>query len=505
MSEEIELKFTLTPPAMRRLSSHPFLAGISAGESVTKRLHSVYFDTETLDLYQADVSLRIRQEGRERIQTIKSKRGDGILMDRDEWDQIVTGNLPDFTAAEGTALAPFVSDKKLRDGIKSRFTVVVDREIIPVVYEGAHIEMALDQGRVSIGRKARRFSELELELKEGPRRALFGLALALAEITTLRPGIKTKAARGYDLIQGVTPAVTKAGSVDIPEGTSTAEAFRKIAHTCLRQLLANEAVLKQERNSGAIHQARVSLRRLRAAISVFRDVLDDNQRTAISGELRWMANRLGDARDLDVYIANVLEPAREAHHGDPAFADLVAHYEASREQAYDSALRAINSRRFTRGIIAALAWIEVGPWSLRDTTKARQRREQPIEEFAARQLERRRNKILKRAKDLVNLPPEERHEVRIALKKLRYSTEFFAAFFQEPGTRKRVKAAISMMTELQDYLGELNDIAVSRERPALSEAEQELRDEHAAHEAELIAKAQKTAEAFTDLDPFWER
>ncbi len=55
------------------------------------------------------------------------------------------------------------------------------------------------------------------------------------------------------------------------------------------------------------------------------------------------------------------------------------------------------------------------------------------------------------------MPAEERHEVRIAVKKLRYATEFFASLFPRKAARSYIKA----LAVLQDELGVLNDAATT--------------------------------------------
>ncbi|MEO1016759.1 MAG: CHAD domain-containing protein, partial [Pseudomonadota bacterium] len=52
---------------------------------------------------------------------------------------------------------------------------------------------------------------------------------------------------------------------------------------------------------------------------------------------------------------------------------------------------------------------------------------------------------------------EARHEVRIALKKLRYGTEYFAGLFDGKDTAPYLSAA----SKMQDHLGHLNDVAVA--------------------------------------------
>lgn len=504
MSDEIELKLTLAPTSLHRLAASQAFRQLSIVERVRSRLHSTYFDTPARALRDAGISVRVRRDGELFVQTVKATRlPDGLLSDRLEWERPVSGPRMDFVHAQETALAPFVMDASQRAALKPLFTVDVDRETVTIAYGSSIIDAALDSGRVKAGNKARRFSEVELELQEGDTADLFALARDISTIVKVRPSRVTKAERGYDLIDPRPPEVTRAKAVTIEPGTTTEEAFRVIARSCLTQYLANEAVLLREPSSGAVHQARVALRRLRAAISVFRSVVDDEERQFISGELRWMANRLGDARDIDVYIENVLVPAQNEHADDPAFADLVATYDEKRDRAYDKARRTLGSRRLAQAIIATLAWVEAGEWTVTPGKKARRRREQAIEKFASKQLDRRRDKIIRASGSIIALSAEDRHEVRIELKKLRYSAEFFAALYHTSEQRKLLKAEVSAMSKLQDLLGELNDIAVAREREAISEAEQVLRDEHAAHEQELLDEAERVFATFRETTPFW--
>src|SRR5215203_6355489 len=101
---------------------------------------------------------------------------------------------------------------------------------------------------------------------------------------------------------------------------------------------------------------------------------------------------------------------------------------------------------------------DLGPW-LRKDGKAE--REAPVERFAADELRRRAKRIRKRGRHLPELAPDERHRVRIAVKKLRYAAEFFAPLYEGKGRAKRTRRFRDALGELQDRLGDLNDIAVA--------------------------------------------
>jgi CHAD domain-containing protein len=60
----------------------------------------------------------------------------------------------------------------------------------------------------------------------------------------------------------------------------------------VRQLLANEqAMLAGEVK--ALHQMRIALRRLRAVLSVFSEVVSDRNSLRVKSELRWIATAPG--------------------------------------------------------------------------------------------------------------------------------------------------------------------------------------------------------------------
>src|SRR5436190_12117323 len=61
-----------------------------------------------------------------------------------------------------------------------------------------------------------------------------------------------------------------------------------------------------------VHQMRVGLGRLRAAISVFKDLVQADDTEKIKTELKWLTEQLGPARDFDVLVADGVAPLRKA-------------------------------------------------------------------------------------------------------------------------------------------------------------------------------------------------
>jgi CHAD domain-containing protein len=120
-------------------------------------------------------------------------------------------------------------------------------------------------------------------------------------------------------------------------------------------------------------------------------------------------------------------------------------------------------------------------------------------------LGRRAKRIIRRGAHLAELEPEPRHELRIAVKKLRYAAEFFAPAFEGRKAEKRRKAYLSALERLQEHLGDLNDVAVGRERLAGHEGADRLAPLlfGEADERALLVEAVDAFEDFADARPFW--
>jgi len=256
----------------------------------------------------------------------------------------------------------------------------------------------------------------------------------------------------------------------------------------------------------ALHQMRVGLRRLRAAISIFADVVADGGEDKIKGELKWITQELGPARDLDVFAADVLKPLQKAKPKDAGVNAALRDFEERRKAAYARAVDSLKSERHRRSLLDLAEWIEVGPWGSGEAARG------PIAERAKTELDRLRKGIRKRGGDLRHLSAQRRHKLRIRAKRLRYATEFFANTF--PGERniKRRDELLSALKDLQDALGGLNDLETRHglmngtggEGPPV-EVAAAIPDpaREAASRERLLADAEKAFARFAEAKAFW--
>jgi len=454
-SREVELKLEFDPADAARIAAHPALRA-SLTKPQEQDLISTYFDTGDFALRKAGVYLRVRNSGGRYVQTVKADKSDTTLLERLEWEQEIPGASPDLDAVDGTALAPLLTPE-LRRSLRLLFETRIRRMSYLVEHGGAEIEVAIDRGEIAAGSRRCPVSELELELKRGETAQLFHLARILGDTIPLRLTVKTKAERGFELLETGTHEVEKAGDIDIGPEMTSADAFRAIAQSCLRQIIVNEPAMCRGR-AEALHQMRIGLRRLRAAISIFADVVADEDLEKIKAELKWITQELGPARDLDVFAADVLKPLQAARPEDEEVAATHRDFEERRKEAYARAAGSVRSDRFRNAVLDLAEWVEIGPRAAADAER-QGRRTRAIAEHAKNQLGRLRKRIKGRGEDLRHRSVHQRHKLRIRAKRLRYATEFFAGTFPGEKSAKRRTEALSALKDLQDALGGLNDIA----------------------------------------------
>jgi triphosphatase len=484
MADEVELKLALTPRAADLVAA----SGVFPGDATTAKQRSIYFDTPTRRLHEAGLTLRIRLSKRKRIQTVKADGSSSAgLFARSEWERPVSNDVPILD--DTTPIQALVGDDC--SDLGPVFEVHVERQTWAVRDGESLIEVVLDRGHVVAQDRRSLICEIELELKQGNPDALFVLARKIDAIAPVRLGVLAKSEQGYRLTRPVT-TVFKAEMVKLNDDLSAAQAFQQIVQMCVRHFRLNEAVLLSDRNAEALHQARVAIRRLRSAFSIFKPLFNHDGELALRDGLRWFASELGDARNLDV----LLERSKPG-----ALHDRLS---VARENAYANVEAVLDSARVRELMLDLAQWTSTGSWLEEpDTRKLRQG---PVHDFAGGILNRLRRRVKKDGRDLAEAADEVRHELRKDAKKLRYAAEFFAALFDRKKQKRRQKRFISALEDLQDQLGLLNDLATA---PHVLE-ELGLTDEPGAaallakgNKAKLLEAAADAHDALIDTKPFW--
>jgi len=508
-SREVELKLECDPADAARIAAHPALqAGLIPPEE--QDLISTYFDTGDFALREVGIYLRVRDIGGRYVQTVKAAKSDTELLERFEWEREISSPQPDLDDAEGTALAPLLTPE-VRASLRPLFETRIRRRTYRIERSGSEIEIAIDRGEIVAGQRHSPISEVELELKRGETAELFHLARSLAESTPLRLAVKTKAERGFELLETGTHDVERAAGIDIVPEMTSGDAFRAIAQSCLRQIIANEPAMCRG-HAEALHQMRIGLRRLRAAISIFADIVADKDQEKIKAELKWITQELGPARDLDVFAADVLQPLQAAHPEDEEVALTHRDFEERRAAAYARAAGSVRSDRFRTAVLDLVEWVEIGSWAVADDPERQKRRTRAIAEHARKELASLRKRIERKGETLRHRSVRQRHKLRIRAKRLRYATEFFASTFPGEKSAKRRAEALSALKDLQDALGGLNDLATRHTLIAHGAEGEDAAEAHASthslaatggHGEALLRSAEQALARFARAKAFW--
>lgn len=452
---EIELKLLATQEDLARLPKHALVQSLCSAEPQIQQLHTLYYDTATRDLAETGIALRVRRNGKQWVQTLKAGgRSAGGLHQRVELEWPLKSAALDLRKLAETPYADFLSDPPLLQGLAPVFETEFQRTAIALCFaDGTTAELALDQGVVRAGARSERISEIEIELQSGSAQALFDFASTLAESMPLRLGYLSKAERGDALATGRVGSPRKALPVVLDPVWSAMRALRHIVLDCVAHMQANEYGVHEAQDAEYLHQLRVGLRRLRSCIGLFRFMASEKDYADIVAALRWLSGELGPARDWDVYVEETLPTLQGAV---PAIETLKPAALALRAQYGERARQALASPRYVRLLLELARRCNLEDFGVPSATgKKRIAFDAPVAEFAEAVLRNRHRRLHRRGEALLAMSPEERHNVRIAAKKLRYAAEFFGSLYKP----NKVERYIDALRDLQSTLGTLNDSA----------------------------------------------
>ena len=423
--EEIELKLRIDPDNAARIRQSGWWRAL--GRGTRKQLHAVYFDTPDRRLYDLDMVLRTRSDGDEIVQTIKMVNGSDT-MHRREWETLIPDAIPDPTLVIDPDIPPAFRRLTSAD-LAPVFDVDIRRDTRELKSNDTRIELSLDEGTVASGARQEPISEIELELNSGNPEQLFAEARRLGDLSGGWLHARTKSELGYLLAEGPAERWSKAPRVAITEELNAGEAFRTILRSCFAHLTENDDCARLDLHVEGVHQSRVALRRIRSVLKIFQSVLRGKRRKQIEGEVRWLGKVLGSARDLDVFQDELLQPAVDALGEPEHLAPLIVELESRRKAAYAAVNEALSSSRYRHFLIDLFAYGHAANRDLFKSEFAKGGAERPVAEFAATALSAVHRALLKRGQGFEKLTRDQRHEVRIVVKKMRYAVDFFGTVF----------------------------------------------------------------------------
>ena len=233
-------------------------------------------------------------------------------------------------------------------------------------------------------------------------------------------------------------------------------AFRIVASRYLDDLSANHESTCQG-DVEALHQMRIALTHLRAAILFFSPMVDDPVGGQIRNDLKWLNSELGALRDLDVAIEGI----KAANHRRPQTIPHLEAWQDKRKDAQRALSRSLRSAKYRSLIERTSGWIASGRWATTRNKRAAKRRATLITPYSADRLATWEEELLKKSRKLRKMGARKRHRLRLLNKRLNYSIESVAELFDDKRLSKQ-KTAMKHLRRAQRSLGQLNDAVRGR-------------------------------------------
>ncbi|WP_249137143.1 CHAD domain-containing protein [Bradyrhizobium tropiciagri] len=255
-------------------------------------------------------------------------------------------------------------------------------------------------------------------------------------------------------------------------------AFRLILSECLEDVATNHEAVSSG-DPAALHQTRIALTRLKAAVAFYGPMVADTEWRRLKSELKWLSAHLGATRDLDVAIEN--------SEGLPEQRML----QTARTDALEALKEALQSDRYWQWFDGMWDWVGSGPWTARQDRRAAQRRAVPVAVFHARRLARWHGKLCTKSRGLQGMGKNKRHRVRLASKRLRYAIEFSEGGLP-PDEYASWRDVLKQLRKGQQLLGELNDHEVRRKLVENADALVQRAEERTAKHQRVHARKRKS-------------
>lgn len=450
---EVEVKYDLGPDATTPdLSGLVDVKGVGGVRSAgTQRLTATYYDTAGLELLANRVTLRRRTGGSDAGWHLKLPATVGRLEIHRP-----AGRSGSPVPAELAALVrSLLRDRTLQPVVRLRtvraLTQLLDTEgrVLAEIADDAVTATVLGQQSSSSWR------ELEVELVDGPARLLPAVGRRLQRQGAVPAAFASKLARALDGQLRAQPVPN--GHRGPRRGAGAGDVVAAHLRTQRERLLAWDPQVRLD-TPDAVHQMRVTTRRLRSALASFRPLFTPEATTGLRQELAWLAGVLGVPRDAevlrDLLTGELGALPEDLRHG-PVQDRITTHLEQAYRTAHVQAVAELDGPRYLALLNALDAFVTDPPFA----RPARRRADREMPALVDRAV-RKVTRELAAARAEADLDQRElrSHEVRKAAKRARYAAEAVTSLL---GVQARTLAR--QMRSVQETLGSHQDSLLARE------------------------------------------
>jgi triphosphatase len=446
-------------------------SGLIVASESTVKLKDTYFDTDDWRFYRAGYALRVRTADGAVEATMKSLTpAEGSLRRRREISESLSDDRPSTLKEAGGPVGrrsrPLVGGRELRP----LFTLETRRQGFALLLEGSTDknqedvrigEISLDSSEIPLGEETTRLTRVEVEAAIGmaPTPELLGFVDEMQSALELTPATISKYETGL-YASGLNPeGNSEFGPTHVDPSLSFGEVAFAVLRTQFAEMQNHEPGTRLGEDPEELHDMRVPTRRMRAAMKVFEGALPERAGW-LREELRWVAQALGEVRDLDVQIECFQAWKREADEESSGFLDrILTITHIRRAAARKNMLEVLDSVRYERLLSSFAEMLRLGPAAELELaqTNGKDQASEPVTAAAPALISDRYRKWRKAAKLLDETSsPEAFHDVRKKGKRLRYTLEFFSEVYGRP-----VQKLVKPLKALQDDLGDHQDAVVA--------------------------------------------
>jgi inorganic triphosphatase YgiF len=497
MSEQ-ELKLNVPVDAQARVEQ-----AVKRAKFSEIQLRALYFDTPSRALARARISLRLRLEGNQWVQTLKMP-GEHSLS-RIEINQDRPDATLDLAIYAGTPTEDVLSG--LTEALQVCYETDVQRLLRNIRTRSGVVELAFDRGWLRAGTLQLPISEVEFELKRGKLEAVFEIGRTWQQRFGLILDFRSKAERGDRLAQLAQTLTTleaqdtsdtasieqqaqdraqqvadfwkprSAASIDLAtviKERDAAQVLAAVTSECLEHIVRNTAVLCEVDTAGVcraatpehVHQLRVGIRRLRSAWSFF-DGLTELPSPEHRQKIKSYFSQLGGTRDEDVLKESIL-PLLAVAGLPPLVLPTSPHQDSSAQNVASTDFQSWLLDTLGQCTIPAIttdaligpaaATIHASSTDFEFPRAIRYERLPALKPLLIKKLKKWHQQIVRNGLVFQTLDIEQQHALRKKSKRLRYALQFCESLFPESNLSIYRKP----LANVQDILGEMNDLYVAQ-------------------------------------------
>ncbi|WP_041714113.1 inorganic triphosphatase [Paraglaciecola sp. T6c] len=293
MDLEIELKLLATPSAQQDILSWLTQSQLNYTVLAQKQLRNDYFETPQRTLRKHDVGLRIRGHNGEYEQTVKTKgRVIAGMHQRPEYNVSLPSPVLQLALFDEDIWPQSIDLRVLEDDLYLMFSTDFMRHTYLITLgSGTQVELVFDQGAISANGRTVDICEIELELKQGEPSELFELAQQLVDITPLRVGLHSKAARGYRLADNLAePTYTPAPYFSVSLECSPIQHGVSMLEQALEVWQQGEAAFYQSQRVNDWRNMRAGIILVQEILAIYQHAFESQAIIADSGSAGLLAS-----------------------------------------------------------------------------------------------------------------------------------------------------------------------------------------------------------------------